>query len=46
MRTRGVAPAFVIACVVVAVLGAVLGCWQLVKGQHGVSGVSEMMVSV
>jgi predicted PurR-regulated permease PerM len=46
MHARGVAPALVIAVVVIAVLGAVLGFWQLVKGQHGVAGISDMMADV
>jgi len=44
VHARGIALASVISMVVLAVLSAVVGIWQLAKGQHGVSGVSAILV--
>lgn len=44
LHARGFAPAIVITVVVLVLLTAALGVWQLAKGEHGVTGVSAELV--
>jgi len=44
LHARGFALALVIATVVLVLLAAAIGVWQLAKGEHGVAGVSAALV--
>jgi predicted PurR-regulated permease PerM len=46
MHARSVAVALVIGAVAASVFAASLGLWQLVKGQHGVTGLYAMLADV
>ncbi|MFP3637770.1 AI-2E family transporter [Paraburkholderia sp. SIMBA_054] len=46
LHARGVALALVIAAVALVVFAGIVGLWQLAKGQHGISGLSAMLVDV